>query len=334
MASSGYTASLDNAVDVVNERLPDGMFEVDRLAIESYSRALAWIDSKGADDDFVWRREAIKDLHFLLSGYSGQRPGLFRGEPDDDSRDGNYVPPRAADVPRLIDELCGLLNARVPELDPLLRALVAHINILAIRPFHDGNVRLARAVSWLVLRKAGFPKPEYFAIDDYSARFSHGYWTAVNQVRGDSFNSDAATMPFVQWALRAYRWQTERVISRAADLADRWARCSGLVTERNLPRRVAPALFNASVGVRISNQTYRVVAPVSPPTAVSDLRALVQAQLLENRGSGRETHYVATTELLAALNVRSSDSAALLQDRTRVSGARMRSASSLRIGAR
>jgi hypothetical protein len=307
MAASGFSTSLDDALAVVDSRSPDGLFDRDRVALEDYWRALNWIGLKGQDDGFHWSSESIKNLHFIICASSpGALPGRYRTNTRRDaSAYLHYVSPPAEAVGQLVADLCKWLSdSESKQIDPLLVAAIAHINVIAISPFEDANWRLSRAVASLLLRRRGYLRPTYVGVDEYCGRFSQPYISAAADVRGESYRPGSSALPFFRWSLRAYSWQSQRTLARARDLAIRWTRCTELVAARNLPARVTQALFNASVGESIRNQTYRSLTSVSPPTAVSDLRVLVQAQLLTARGAGRETHYVATTDLLEELGAR------------------------------
>ena len=70
------------------------------------------------------------------------------------------------------------------------------------------------------------------------------------------------------------------------------------VQRRRLPERSAAALFNASMGFRLRNPTYRELAVVSEVVAGRDLKLLVGAGLLDAVGERRGRFYRATPALL------------------------------------
>lgn len=65
-----------------------------------------------------------------------------------------YVPPPAAEVPPLLDDLVRF--AQRTDLPPLLLAAIVHAQFEAIHPFADGNGRVGRALVHVVLRQRGF----------------------------------------------------------------------------------------------------------------------------------------------------------------------------------
>ncbi|HEX4897466.1 MAG TPA: hypothetical protein VFV53_03805 [Candidatus Limnocylindrales bacterium] len=64
------------------------------------------------------------------------------------------------------------------------------------------------------------------------------------------------------------------------------------VVRHGLPERATAALFNAAMGFRRRNPTYREAANVTDSVAGRDLKALVEAGLLESVGERRGRYYV------------------------------------------
>ena len=83
----------------------------------------------------------------------------------------------------------------------------------------------------------------------------------------------------------------------------RWAEIETMVEAAGLPERAISVTFNASLGLRIRNQTYRAETGVSDQVASRDLRLLVDAGFLEARGERRGRFYV-RTPLLVQLDER------------------------------
>ncbi len=67
------------------------------------------------------------------------------------------LPPPATDVPRLMNELFAWYEEATTDTDPVLLAFVFHYRFVKIHPFIDGNGRLARILTNLILMRAGYP---------------------------------------------------------------------------------------------------------------------------------------------------------------------------------
>jgi len=128
-----------------------------------------------ADDPaFRWSTRAILDLHFDACWFQpDRRPGSWRTGPVSVTMpDGDgpaYVGPDAADVPALVDELVeSLASGRDDHV--VVRAAMAHLNLVSIHPFEDGNGRVARIVQSLVLGREGILGPDLASIEEHLGR--------------------------------------------------------------------------------------------------------------------------------------------------------------------
>jgi hypothetical protein len=89
------------------------------------------------------------------------------------------------------------------------------------------------------------------------------------------------------------------MVRRAEEAERRWEVIAAEVKKRRVPERAGASLFNASMGFRLRNLTYREDADVSEAVAGRDLTALVDAGLLAAVGERRGRYYVATPDLRA-----------------------------------
>jgi DNA-binding transcriptional ArsR family regulator len=109
--------------------------------------------------------------------------------------------------------------------------------------------------------------------------------------------------------LTAHYRQARTLLRRTEDSEMRWGEAQAMVERAGLPERATSVLFNASLGRRIRNVTYRGETGVSDQVASRDLRLLVDAGYLEARGERRGRFYVRTgvlEELDAQIRARHS----------------------------
>jgi Fic family protein len=106
----------------------------------------------------------IRNLHAnLMSGQDQYTPGLWRDRQNYIGlrmETAGYIPPPPAEVPRLMDDLSGLLQYEpegVAVTSILLRAAIAHVQFEAIHPFLDGNGRAGRLLLPLMFKAEGAP---------------------------------------------------------------------------------------------------------------------------------------------------------------------------------
>jgi Fic family protein len=100
----------------------------------------------------------------------------------------NTEVPSAAEIPRMIESLCIFLNEC--EMHPLLKAAIAHAYILLVRPYDEGNERLARLVSCSFLLGNGYSFFRQFALSGLIAQDGVLYYKAMGTVQDDRNGGD------------------------------------------------------------------------------------------------------------------------------------------------
>ena len=303
----GYEAGLDDAVDIAAGEEPlDGSTET-RLALQGYREAMTYVLQLAQDEDFTYGAQLLKSLHYMMAGYSlGNRPGRWRAGSifvrNDESGLVVHEGPDIDDVPRLVGALVDDLNTVHAGQDRVVTAAMAHLNLVMIHPFRDGNGRMARCLQSLVLAREGVLSPVFMSVEEYLGRNTQGYYDVLAEVGGGSWQPERDTRPWIRYMLTAHLRQARTMLRRISESERIWSELERLVEARKLPERTIMALFDAAIGLRVRNATYRSYfedgsEAITDATAGRDLRQLVDADLLEPRGEKRGRFYVARPEL-------------------------------------
>ncbi|MDN5856784.1 MAG: Fic family protein [Actinomycetia bacterium] len=303
----GFEAGLDDAVDVAAGEEPLDVSEETRLALRGYREAMTYVLQMAEDEDFAYSSQLLKSLHYMMTSYAiSNRPGKWRAgsiyvRNDETGR----VVHEGADVdqvPSLVETLVAELNTERSDRDRVITAAMAHLNLVMIHPFRDGNGRMARCLQSLVLARDGVLSPVFMSIEEYLGRNTLSYYAVLADVGGGSWQPDRDTRPWVRYMLTAHLRQARTMVQRISESERIWSELELLVEARKLPDRTIMALFDATVGLRVRNATYRSYHADGPEaitdaTASRDLRQLVDADLIEPRGQKRGRFYVARPEL-------------------------------------
>ncbi len=300
----GYSVEPQEALALTSgAEIPDGHDE-NRLAVACYARAMDHVGAMARDPAFSWSARAILDLHFDACSFQRDRdPGLWRtGEISVTGPDGgiDYRGPEGKEVPALMGEVVEWLESGDPETDVVVRAAMAHLHVVSVHPFRDGNGRVARIVQSLALARDGLLSPEFSSIEEHLSRNTPAYYAALRDTQGGSYQPDRDALGWVRFCIEAHISQAGRRLDQIHEAAQRWDRLEREVEEHGWPDRFAIALEQSLVG-GADRSKYGEEADVSPATASADLRRLLDSGLIEQQGRGRTTRYRASERLRSLL---------------------------------
>ena len=301
----GYRASLDDVLDAIEGEEPIDATAETRLALTGYRDAMTYV-LQLAETEARVDESLLKSLHFMMTKHDlHARPGLYRQGPvwvEDENGEHVYDAPDAGLVEPLMAELVQSLydDDSVPV---MFQAAIAHLNLVMIHPFRDGNGRMARALQTMVLSGEGIVSPVFSSVEEYLGRNAGDYYAVLSEVGQGSWNPENTARPWIRFMLRAhYRqaWTLQRRIRETEQLYDGIAQ---LISRYRLPDRATGALADAARGRRLTRSIYSHLVettdgdPISDLTASRDLKAMVDARLLEPRGAGRGRTYHGAEEL-------------------------------------
>jgi len=296
----GFSVSPDEALALTSGRLAAEPGDEDRQAVACYARAMDLVGTMAVDPGFRWADRVILDLHFTACYFQRDKdPGLWRSDPIGvTGSDGSleYHGPAPADVPGLMDEVVTWLDGGDLAADVFIRAAMAHLNMISVHPFRDGNGRIARIVQSLVLARGGLTSPEFFSIEEYLGGHTQDYYAALRETQGGSYQPDRDASSWISFCLDAHLAQAHRRLAQAEAAAARWQQLEALAESRGWPDRLVIALEQSLVD-GADRGKYCEEAGVSPATASADFRRLLDAGLVTQRGRARSTAYVASDEL-------------------------------------
>jgi Fic family protein len=188
------------------------------------------------------------------------------------------------DTPRLTQELIDWTRNTLAEgeLHPLLVISVFVVVFLAIHPFQDGNGRLSRILTTLLLLRAGYAYVPYSSLESVIEQNKESYYLALRQTQGTIRSDEPNWQPWVVYflkALRAQKLKLEKKIEREriilGDLPELSVNLLELTRERG----------------RITIADAAKIIGSSRNTIKDHIKALTDAGHLSRHGAGRGTWY-------------------------------------------
>jgi Fic family protein len=305
----GYDAAVDDAAAIELGEEPLDADEETRLAIKGYCDAMTYVLQLSSEPNFHYGEQLLKSLHFMMTSYDLKlRPGLWRVGGiyvrNEESGEIVYEGADIDDVSALMHELVDELNAE-NDCPLIVRAGMAHLNLVMIHPFKDGNGRMARCLQTLVMARNGVLAPVFCSIEEYLGSNTPAYYDVLEDVGKGSWSPSGDATEWVRFVLTAHLRQARTLQIRIRESERLWGNLERLVELNRLPERTINPLFDAAMRYRIRNATYRAVLdqsdePITEQVAGRDLKQLTDKGLLTAYGSARGRFYTATP-LLAAL---------------------------------
>ncbi len=298
----GYNASLDDVVAAVEDEPTLDADEETRLALAGYRDAMTYVLQLARAGSPKVDEGLIKSLHFMMLKHDlSKNPGQWR--PGDvyvrDDATGTivYQGPPSGEVPTLVEETIATLEG--DESPALVKAAMAHLNLVLVHPFSDGNGRMARCLQTLVLARDRILAPTFSSIEEFLGRNTQAYYDVLAEVGAGSWSPERDARPWIRFCLRAHHRQIRTMLRRRQEVEELWKGCLALTEATGLPERCATALMDAAYGLRIRRGSYRSVVEtgtgeeISLQTATRDLQAMADRALLEPVGERRNRYYLA-----------------------------------------
>lgn len=299
----GYLVSDDDAMAAVELEEPFGSEDVNWSAITGYRDAMTYVLRIGDDPHASVDASLVRSLHFMMLRYDLEKgPGAWRAGPvfvrDEENRRTLYTAPDAEMVPDLMEELVSWIRDESDATSSLIRAAMAHLNLVMIHPFRDGNGRMGRCLQTLILARKGVYDPIFCSVEEHLGSNTRAYYKVLAEVGQGQWNPAGDARPWVRFMLDAHYKQAGTFRRRMNETGAVWSEVEALLQGKGLPERATAPLVEAAFGHRIRNQRYRKHADVTSNLASRDLRDLVKAGLLIAHGERRGRWYERSPALL------------------------------------
>ena len=302
----GYDASLDDVVAAVDGEPTTRTDSETEEALVGYRDAMTYVLQIADDETMSIDEGLLKSLHFMMLKHNlNKNPGRWRPGAIFVRRESSgeivYEGPDHDLVPGLIQEM--LAQLREEDCHVVVKAAMAHLNLVMIHPFSDGNGRMARCLQTLVLARDKIVVPVFSSIEEFLGRNTQTYYEVLGDVGQGSWQPGNDARPWVRFCLRAHFLQARTLLQRREEVEALWLACYELIEKNGLPERCTAGLMEAAYGLRLRRRSYQKATnlswgeDVTDVTASRDLKAMVEKGLLEPVGERRSRHYLATKQI-------------------------------------
>ncbi|MFI8358834.1 Fic family protein [Streptomyces sp. NPDC085612] len=297
----GFKVSTVDVEDLLEGERDVDVSEEDREETLAYQRMMTYIQTLHDVADFRYSKELLNALHWMLQGHrhtprkpAGQwRRGAVYVTDARDPSIAAYTAPDAAEVPALTGELVEWLNTDDGP-HPLVRAAMAHLHLVAIHPWADGNGRMSRSLQTLMIARQGELAPEFSSIEAWLGRPGNTWeYYRELQRRGATYRPDQDVSDWIRFNLTAYHQQAQTVRNRLDRSSRVWLLLGEFAEDRGLDERVVSALHDVAMSGRVRRTRYERTEGLNLQRAQRDLRDLVAGEVLAPVGRTRARFYTA-----------------------------------------
>ena len=193
-----------------------------------------------------------------------------------------FTPLAPYETPEALDRICEEYNRVIGnmEVEPLIVIPVFIHDFLCIHPFNDGNGRMSRLLTTLLLYRSGFYVGKYISLEAKIAKNKDLYYDVLGQAQIGWHEGTEDVVPFIKYLLGT-------ILSAYKDFED----CFALV-ETKLPALETVRRATMEKIGRFTKQDIRELCPsLSISSIEGTLRKLVASGELKREGAGKNTCY-------------------------------------------
>lgn len=287
-AIEGIVTSDSRVAEIVNQN--SAPLNHNEMEIAGYRDALSAIHMGYEYLDF--RQADILRLHETMMSMTGYEYGgryktsdnYILEEDNQGNRRIRFRPTSAAKTPAAMEQLeLAYMEARNnANINQLLLIPCVILDFLCVHPFRDGNGRMSRLLSLLLLYKNGFDAGKYVSFEEQINNYKAYYYDALAQSSAGWETNDNSYFPFIENFLSMLYMCYKELDKRFA-----------VVQEKRITKkaRVEATILNSLTPLSKA-EVCKILPDVSPTTVEAVLGAMVKTGSVRRIGSGRAARYV------------------------------------------
>ena len=193
-----------------------------------------------------------------------------------------FTPLAPFETPEALERICDEYNRVIGnmEAEPLIVILIFIHDFLCIHPFNDGNGRMSRLLTTLLLYQNGFYVGKYISLEAKIAKNKDLYYAALRQAQEGWHEGTEDAVPFIKYLLGI-------ILSAYRDFEERFS----LVEQKKPALETVRQATLSKIG-RFSKQDIRELCPALSVSSIEGaLRKLVASGELKREGNGKSTCY-------------------------------------------
>lgn len=193
-----------------------------------------------------------------------------------------FIPLDPFETPTAIEKMCESFNRETDacEIDPLILIPAFIVDFLCVHPFNDGNGRMSRLLTTLLLYRAGYVVGKYVSLESKIEKTKESYYKALEKSDINWNREENDITPFIKYilgtVLAAYRDFEQRVI---------------LVEDKSSAIDLVRNAVNNTIGKFTKSDIMELVPSVGKTSVENSLKILIEEGVIGRDGKGKATFY-------------------------------------------
>lgn len=271
--------------------------ERDIQEVINYREAMKYLDELEKEKTTTLNEDLLKMLHRIIVAkiLSPERCGVYRKTQvvvkNSITGEVTFKPPLAISVPYLLSDLVNYVNTvTVDDVHPVLKSGIVHYEFVRIHPFLDGNGRVGRLFSTLILYLEEYDVRRFFSIEEYFDSDPLGYYQALQSV--EKHEGDLTF--WLEYYTEGLAIELNRLkkrlegISIDGKLKERLGGSPLLLSDRQL--KIVEYIQKTG---HLQNSAFSQIFPmVSEDTVLNELKSLIKSGIIRKVGKTKAARYI------------------------------------------
>ncbi len=234
----------------------------------------------------------VLQLHKILYSHNTEANfgGCFKNSQNEISavdENGNktvlFTPVSPFETPAAIESLCKTFNEAIDDgsVDALLLIPIFIHDFLCIHPFRDGNGRMSRLLTTLLLYRSGYFVGKYISLENKIAKYKDLYYDALYDSQIGWHEGKDDPTPFIKYMLMI-------ILSAYSDFEERLA----LVSKKKTATELVESVFKIKIGKLTKADIAERCPTISVSAVEKAIAALIREEKVQKCGQGKNTYYV------------------------------------------
>lgn len=238
---------------------------------------------------FPTRKSGLKKYKIIVGDYRQDRKGRMQVVSGGIGKETiHFEAPKATEIEKEMNVFLDWFNEE-NHIDPVLKAGIAHFWFITIHPFEDGNGRMARAITDMLLARADGISQRFYSMSSQIQLERMGYYSILENTQKGILDITNWLDWFLTCLMNALK-SSDELLAKVLDKHKFWVKYSELIlNERQV--LMLNKLLDGFAG-KLTSTKWAKICKCSPDTSLRDIKDLIDKQILrKEKSGGRSTSY-------------------------------------------